>query len=120
MGVSKQQSISIRIGDIENEYGFVKVLGAGAFGEVRLAKHLETGKFRAIKCLPREELESSEKRKNMLLNEYYILKEIDHIHVIKIFELWQDDVYYYIITEYLEGNELYKRISARQKFTEID
>jgi calcium-dependent protein kinase len=56
----------------------------------------------------------------MLLNEYYILKEIDHIHVIKIFELWQDDVYYYIITEYLEGNELYKRISARKKFTEID
>ena len=56
----------------------------------------------------------------MLLKEYHILKEIDHNHIIKIFELWQDDVYYYIITEYLEGGELYKRISARKKFTEVD
>lgn len=120
VGVSKQQSIQIRKGDIESEYKFNKVLGAGAFGEVRLAKHRETGVLRAIKCIPREELDQSEKRKSMLLNEYYILKEIDHAHVIKIFELWEDEVYYYIITEYLEGGELYKRISARKKFTEID
>lgn len=50
----------------------------------------------------------------MLLNEYYILKQIDNPHIIKIFELWQDDVYYYIITEYLEGGELYKTISKRK------
>mmetsp|Transcript_29265 Transcript_29265/g.33541 ORF Transcript_29265/g.33541 Transcript_29265/m.33541 type:complete len:168 (+) Transcript_29265:258-761(+) len=56
----------------------------------------------------------------MLLNEYYILKEIDHANIIKIFELWQDDVFYYIITEYLEGGEIYKKISTRTKFTEID
>lgn len=44
----------------------------------------------------------------MLLNEYYILKEIDHCNIIKIFELWQDEVFYYIVTEYLEGGEIYK------------
>lgn len=120
VGISKQSAIHVRRGDIESEYAFIKILGAGAFGEVRLAKHLETGSFRAVKWLPREELESSEKRKNMLLNEYYILKQIDHSHIIKIFELWQDEVYYYIITEYLEGGEIYKTISKRKKFTEID
>ena len=49
VGVSKRQTITTRRGDIQNEYSFIKVLGAGAFGEVRLAKHLETGKYRAIK-----------------------------------------------------------------------
>lgn len=56
----------------------------------------------------------------MLLNEYNVLKQIDHNHIIKIYELWQDEVYYYIITEYLEGGEIYKTISKRSKFTEID
>lgn len=56
----------------------------------------------------------------MLLNEYYILKETDHPHIVKIFELWQDDVYYYIVTEYLEGGEIYNTISEREKFTELD
>ena len=50
----------------------------------------------------------------LFLNEYYILKEIDHPHVIKIYELWQDEVYYYIITEYLGGGEIYKKISKRK------
>jgi calcium-dependent protein kinase len=113
-GISKRNSIRVRSGDIEKEYKFMDKLGSGAFGEVRLAKHIETGAFRAIKCIPREILESSEKRKSMLLNEYYLLKQIDHSHIIKIFELWQDDVYYYIITEYLEGGEIYKTISKRK------
>lgn len=56
----------------------------------------------------------------MLLNEYNILKQIDNPHVIKIFEFWKDDVFYYIVTEYLEGGELYKTISKRASFTEKD
>ena len=128
VGISKQSTIHVRTGDIEEEYHFMKVLGAGAFGEVRLAQHISShasnpnngGALRAIKCIPRRELESSKKRHQMLLNEYSILKQIDNPHIIKIFELWKDDVYYYIITEYLEGGELYKTISKRERFTEKD
>ena len=119
-GISKQGMIHINKGDIESEYKFMRVLGAGAFGEVKLAKHKESGALRAVKCLPRKELESSEKRRNMLLNEYNILKQIDHPNVIKIFEMWQDQVYYYIITDYLQGGEIYKNVSTRKKFTELD
>eukprot|EP00344_Euplotes_crassus_P009863 CAMPEP_0197000912 /NCGR_PEP_ID=MMETSP1380-20130617/5734_1 /TAXON_ID=5936 /ORGANISM="Euplotes crassus, Strain CT5" /LENGTH=438 /DNA_ID=CAMNT_0042418375 /DNA_START=267 /DNA_END=1584 /DNA_ORIENTATION=+ len=56
----------------------------------------------------------------MLLNEYNILKQMDNPHIIKIFEFWKDEVFYYIVTEYLEGGELYKTISKREKFTEKD
>ena len=56
----------------------------------------------------------------MLFNEYNILRDVDHPNIIKIFELWEDDVYYYIVTEYLSGGEIYKSISKRTKFTEID
>ena len=120
VGISKKSAITVRTGDIENEYYFMKILGAGAFGEVRLAKHIETGSMRAVKWIPRKELEASEKRSQMLLNEYNILKQIDNPHVIKIYELWKDEVFYYIITEYLEGGELYKTISKWERFTEKD
>ncbi len=38
VGISKSSTINVRTGDIEKEYHFTKILGAGAFGEVRLAK----------------------------------------------------------------------------------
>jgi serine/threonine protein kinase len=56
VGISKQSTINVRKGDIEKEYHFTKILGAGAFGEVRLANHIETNSLRAVKCIPREEL----------------------------------------------------------------
>ena len=62
-GISKQGAIHFEEGDIESKYRFKKQLGAGAFGEVQLATHIESGALRAIKCLPKSELDSSEKRK---------------------------------------------------------
>ncbi len=39
-----------------NAYQFVVCLGAGSFGEVVLARHLDTGKFVAIKCFSKSSL----------------------------------------------------------------
>lgn len=47
---------------------------SGAFGEVRMCVHRETGAQRAVKVLRKSHMDDDEKR--MLFNEINILKEI--------------------------------------------
>ena len=83
----------------------------GAFGEVRLVVHKESGTQRAVKVLKKNAMDDDEKR--MLFNEINILKEIvrhlifvltmfcvqDHPNIIKMYEFFEDDKRYYIVTE---------------------
>ncbi|CAI2365600.1 unnamed protein product [Moneuplotes crassus] len=123
--VREKSGVGFSKRNIRKEYQFLKLLGEGAFGEVRLAMHVNSSSpeyeaKRAIKLIKRDNVENSDKQEEMLLNEYNILRQIDNQNIIKIFELWKDEVFYYIVTEYLEGGELYKNISERDNFTEKD
>lgn len=53
---------------------FESVMGVGAFGEVRMCVHRETGAQRAVKVLRKNHMDEDEKR--MLFNEINILKEL--------------------------------------------
>ena len=51
------------------------------------------------------------KDKNFLfLRELNILKTLDHPNIIKFNEIYEDELYFYIVQEYCEGGELLKRI----------
>lgn len=39
----------------------------------------------------------------MIKNEIQILKQVDHPNIIKLFEFFEDDENFYLITEYCEG-----------------
>ena len=41
------------------------------------------------------------------LEEIKIMKKIDHQNVMKIFEYYEDDKNFYLITEFMEGGELF-------------
>ena len=44
----------------------------------------------------------------------------DHPHLMRIYELMEDDKFYYVISELLEGGELYDKIIQRKRFSERD
>ena len=44
------------------------------------------------------------------MNEIKILKEIDHPNIIKIIEYYESQRSLYIVTEYLDGGELFDKI----------
>jgi calcium-dependent protein kinase len=46
-----------------------------------------------------------------LLNEIDILKKLDHPNIVKIYEFYEDKYNFYLITEYIEGGELFDRIT---------
>ncbi len=50
--------------------------------------------------------------------EVNILKDLDHPNIVKLYELYQDDKYYYLITEYCKGGELFDKIKELNTFTE--
>lgn len=41
-----------------------------------------------------------------------ILKGLDHPYTVKLFELYQDERFYYLVTEFLAGGELFERIQT--------
>lgn len=50
--------------------------------------------------------------------ELNILKNLDHPNIVKLHELYSDEKYYYLITEFCTGGELFERIKSMTSFSE--
>ena len=77
--------------------------------------------MRAVKIIKKKALAEDERKK--LKNEAEILSQMDHPNIIKLFEMFEDKKYYYIITELLTGGELFEKITDEDfygDFTEKD
>jgi serine/threonine protein kinase len=97
-------------------YMLAKELGSGAFSIVKLGIHLETGKKTAVKIVSKKKL--SEEDFASLMTEIEILAELDHPHIIKLFETFDEGTDFYIVTELVEGGELFDRIVSKAHYTE--
>lgn len=84
-------------GKLKDFYRIGKLIGSGAFGDVRIWLHKESNSQRAVKILYKANMTAEDER--MLLNEISILKDLDHPNIVKMFEFFQDEKRYYIITE---------------------
>ena len=106
---------------IKEIYKITRKIGSGAYGEVRKCYLRETGELRAVKIIKKKALEKSERER--LRNEADVLKQMDHPNIIKLYEIFEDKKYYYIITEFLTGGELFEKITDEEfysDFTERD
>lgn len=103
-------------GTLRDVYKIGSVLGEGAFGEVRLCTHRETKEKRAVKVLKKENMDKQEQM--TLMNEINTLRGLDHPNIVKIFEYFEDEKRFYIVTEHIQGGELFDEIISRGKFDE--
>ena len=55
-----------------------------------------------------------------LVSEIEILKQLDHPNIVKLYEFYQDRLNFYIITEYIEGGELFDKINKVKHFSEVE
>jgi calcium-dependent protein kinase len=101
---------------LNNEYTLLNLIGSGSFGEVWLGVHKESKQKRAIKQIFLSE--SNEEELEKLLKEVSILKCLDHPNIIRIYEVYKNKSKLSIVTEYLEGGELFDRIQKMQRFSE--
>jgi calcium-dependent protein kinase len=112
MKIGKEGMIKINGEPITTYYNIISDLGNGSYGMVKKVKHKKLNEERAMKIV-KKKAESS-------INEIEILKKVSHPNIISIYEIFEDSKNYYIMSELLEGGELFEEITNRGSFSEID
>ena len=84
---------------IDEYYDQQENLGEGSYGIVIKVKQKLTQEIRAMKVINKSHIIFGVKESE-ILNEIKILKNLDHMNILKIFEFFKDENWYYIITEY--------------------
>jgi len=104
-------------GRLEDHYKLLNKLGQGTFGSVYRVVHIKTEQIRAMKMIKKSTINLQDDEK-VFLKEIQILIEIDHPNIIKIYEYFQDETNFYVITEFVSGGELYDTITKWKDFNE--
>lgn len=113
--IRKEQFISHSKGNINDQYDIsAEPLGEGAFGVVYLGTERDTNIKRAVKVIEREKIKNFQR----FYNEVNSLKTLDHPHIIKLFEVYEDDNNVYLVQELCQGGELFDFIVESEFLTE--
>ncbi len=99
-------------------YTVAKELGSGAFSTVRLATKKDTGEKYAAKIVSKKELSKADLAS--LMTEIEILGSLQHLHIIRLFDTFDEGNDYYIVTELVEGGELFDRIVSKPHYSELE
>ncbi|CAG9531047.1 unnamed protein product [Cercopithifilaria johnstoni] len=94
---------------LADRYLMTKRLGDGTFGEVLLAKKLDTGDKVAVKRMKRKFYSWNEA---MALREVKSLKKMNHPNIIKLREVIREHDNLYFVFEYMQEN-LYELMKDR-------
>ncbi|KAI3389018.1 hypothetical protein SNEBB_003532 [Seison nebaliae] len=86
-------------------YKLESTLGRGQTGLVKLGIHTRTGQKVAIKIINREKLNETVLMK--VEREIAIMKLIEHPHVLKLYDVYENKKYLYLILEHVSGGELF-------------
>jgi tRNA A-37 threonylcarbamoyl transferase component Bud32 len=106
--LSNIKSTKIFNGKID-DYLITKELGKGSYASVKLAVHKNNKNKYAIKIYSRESLLDPQKR-NTIKNEINILKQLDNVNVMKLYEDINTPKYLYLVMEYINGISLLETI----------
>ncbi|XP_034385714.1 serine/threonine-protein kinase BRSK2-like [Cyclopterus lumpus] len=96
-------------------YRLEKTLGKGQTGLVKLAIHCVTCQKVAIKIVNREKLSESVLMK--VEREIAILKLIEHPHVLKLHDVYENKKYLYLVLEHVSGGELFDYLVKKGRLT---
>ncbi|XP_056286297.1 serine/threonine-protein kinase BRSK1-like isoform X1 [Pseudoliparis swirei] len=96
-------------------YRLEKTLGKGQTGLVKLGIHCIMGQKVAIKIVNREKLSESVLMK--VEREIAILKLIEHPHVLKLHDVYENNKYLYLVLEHVSGGELFDYLVKKGRLT---
>ncbi|KAG8931593.1 Serine/threonine-protein kinase [Tulasnella sp. 417] len=100
-----------------DDFRTVKVIGKGAFGEVRLVQKTDTGKIYAMKTLMKSEMLKRDQLAHVRA-ERDVLAESNSPWVVQLFYSFQDPQYLYLIMEFLPGGDLMTMLIKYDTFSE--
>jgi len=93
-----------------------KELGSGAFGVVLRCVHRQTKQERACKVIAKNKIKNITHFKD----EIAILQKLDHPHILKLYEYFEDAKNFYLVTEMCRGGEVFDKIIEKEHFSEVE
>jgi len=100
----------------DEEYELREELGTGAMSVVRAATHRRTGRRLAVKCIAKEPLNLDDQA--ALLQEVHIMQLLDHEHIVRLHDFYDEATMFYLVLDLVEGGELFERIAQKEFYSE--
>jgi protein-serine/threonine kinase len=107
----------LRTKDNPEHYSSIRIIGRGAFGEVRLVQKKRDGKVYAMISLIKNEMFKNGQLAHVRA-ERDILAESDSPWVVKLYNTFQDDICLYLLMEFLPGGDLMTMLIKYEVFSE--
>lgn len=95
----------------------IKNLGSGAIGRVMKVMHRSSGAVRSMKIIPLHNINKNYKKEDIILK-ISRLKQLDHPHIIKLYEYYIDDDYIYFVNHFCSSGDLSQQLLKYKKFDE--
>ena len=96
---------------LTKDYTIGDEIGSGKFGVIKLCTNKKTKKKYALKILSKKDMDSSDLE--LVRSEIEILKICQHPNIIKLYDIFENSDYFYIIMEYCSGGDLFSYIEKR-------
>ena len=103
------QDTSITLKDLH----YIKFLGKGKFGSVSLVHNHKN--IYAIKAISRKSVEKQKILAKYFLNERRVMLSLDHPFIIKMVKSMKNDLFCFLLIEYVEGKSLDDYLSSRMQ-----
>lgn len=115
---TESQQLRLRRTKIKlSDFRTVKVIGKGAFGEVRLVQKVDTGKVYAMKSLQKAEMLKRDQLAHVRAERDVLAESTSH-WVVQLFYSFQDPLYLYLVMEFLPGGDLMTMLMKYDVFSE--
>ncbi len=106
--------------EVTTKYQLIKTIGEGNYGKVYRVLNKETLEYCACKEIKKSKIQTQERFRI----EIDLLKSLDHQNIVKLYEIFEDDLNIYLILEECKGGELFESLKScvnKKKFyTERD
>ncbi len=98
-----------------DKYTMIEEIGRGGIGIVYLALDKSLNRKVAIKVIPKNFLKSEKDQKRIQI-EAESTAQLNHNHIVKIYEYGSEDTFEYIVMEYIEGSDLAEKLNQGTLF----
>ena len=86
------------------DFTFLKILSAGAYGKVALARKTDTKDIFAIKIMDKQRM-ADKKMTQFIMTERDVLQKIDCDYIVRGIWAFQSSKYLYMVMEYMRGGD---------------
>ena len=108
----------LRTRETPNNFQTIKVIGKGAFGEVKLVQRKSDGKIYALKSLIKSEMFKKDQLAHVRAERDILADSKDNPWLVKLHASFQDNAFLYLLMEFLPGGDLMTMLIKYEIFSE--